>query len=68
MDSHLANIMKYMAKDIEEIGKSMNFILQEMQREVNTISAKYTTTNTFIDVLKMKEEVEKCREQIQNVE
>ncbi|MCL2063526.1 MAG: DUF1732 domain-containing protein [Candidatus Cloacimonetes bacterium] len=56
------------AHSINEIGRPMNFILQEMQREINTISAKYTTTNTFMDVLRMKEEIEKCREQIQNVE
>ena len=67
-ESHLANIKNYMKRDIEEIGKSMNFILQELQREVNTISSKYTTTTTFIEVLKMKEEIDKCREQIQNVE
>jgi len=52
----------------DDIGKSMNFILQEIQREVNTISSKYTTTKTFLDVLRMKEEIEKCREQVQNVE
>lgn len=52
----------------EPCGKSINFVLQELQREANTISAKYNTTITFESILKVKEEIEKCREQIQNVE
>jgi len=66
--SHISNMKKYLANEDDEIGKSINFILQEMHREVNTISAKYNTSATFHEVLKMKEEVEKCKEQIQNVE
>jgi len=68
MQSHIANMKNYLQNEVDEIGKSINFILQEMQREINTISAKYNTTSTFMEVLKIKEEVEKCREQIQNVE
>ena len=77
-ESHLNNIKNYLKRNstmthishpvTEEMGRPMNFIFQEMQREINTISSKYTTTNTFIEVLRMKEEIEKCKEQIQNVE
>ena len=49
------------------IGKSMNFILQEMQREANTLGSKYSTVESFGDILMIKEEIEKCREIIQNV-
>ncbi len=51
-----------------EAGKSLNFILQEMLREINTIGSKFTSTNAFDDVLTIKEEIEKCRELVQNVE
>ena len=67
-ESHLSNIKNYLQKEFAEKSKSMNFIFQEMQREANTISAKYNTSVTFKHVLQMKEEIEKCKEQIQNVE
>ena len=73
-EAHLSNVRNYLKRDIvtkstkEEMGRSMNFIFQEMQREINTISAKYTTTHTFKEVLQMKEIIEQCKEQIQNVE
>ncbi len=69
LESHLQNSKKYIdADDNESVGKSLNFILQEMQREANTISAKYNTSNTFESILIIKEEIERCREQVQNVE
>jgi uncharacterized protein (TIGR00255 family) len=51
----------------EDIGKSLNFILQEMQRESNTLGSKFSTAKTFQHILILKEEVEKCREIVQNV-
>ncbi len=51
-----------------EAGKSLNFILQEMLREINTIGSKFTSTNAFDNVITIKEEIEKCRELVQNVE
>jgi len=51
-----------------EAGKSLNFILQEMLREINTIGSKFNSTGAFDDVLTIKEEIEKCRELVQNVE
>jgi uncharacterized protein (TIGR00255 family) len=68
LKSHIENFKSNLCKTNEEIGKTLNFILQEMQREANTISSKYTTSNTFQYVLSVKEEIEKCREQIQNIE
>lgn len=68
IESHLTNARRYLNSTSPEVGKSMNFVLQEMQREANTISAKYTTTTTFNHVLSLKEEIERCREQVQNVE
>ncbi len=50
------------------IGKKLNFLLQEMHREANTMSNKATMIEISHRVVTIKEEVEKMREQIQNVE
>ena len=50
-----------------DIGKTLNFIIQEMQREANTLGSKFSTTQSFPWILTIKEEIEKCREIIQNV-
>ncbi len=50
------------------IGKKLNFLLQEMHREANTMSNKATMIEISHRVVNIKEEVEKMREQIQNVE
>ncbi len=54
--------------DLSPIGKTMNFILQEMHREANTLGSKFSTTNSFDNVLTIKEEVDKCKEMVLNVE
>ena len=50
-----------------DIGKTLNFIIQEMQREANTLGSKFSTAQSFPLILAIKEEIEKCREMIQNV-
>jgi len=50
------------------VGKKLNFILQEMHRETNTIGSKFSIEETFEYILTMKEEIEKCREIVQNVQ
>ena len=52
----------------EPVGKRMDFLLQEMQREINTIGAKADDTSIRHLVVQAKEEVEKIREQVQNIE
>ena len=64
--SHIATLMNALEKQ-EDNGKSLNFILQEMQREANTLGSKFSTAKTFPHILVLKEEVEKCREIVQNV-
>lgn len=66
--SHLKKFRERMESGEKDIGNSLNFIIQEMHREVNTISAKCKDVNIFNDVLKIKEEVDKLREQVRNVE
>lgn len=50
------------------VGKKLNFLLQEMNREVNTISSKANNSEISHLVVTMKEEIEKLREQAQNLE
>jgi uncharacterized protein (TIGR00255 family) len=50
------------------IGKKLNFILQEMNRETNTMSNKSTVVEVSHRVVNLKEEIEKVREQVQNIE
>ncbi len=50
-----------------DIGKTLNFIIQEMQREANTLGSKFSTPQSFPFILAIKEEIEKCREIVQNV-
>jgi uncharacterized protein (TIGR00255 family) len=52
----------------EPVGKKMNFILQELYREANTIGSKSIDSEISRNVILMKEEIEKVREQVQNIE
>ena len=52
----------------EPVGKRLGFILQEMLREVNTIGSKGADAEILRDVVLMKEELERVREQAENVE
>jgi uncharacterized protein (TIGR00255 family) len=50
------------------IGRKLDFIVQEMNREVNTIGSKAQDIEITKLVVEMKSEIEKIREQIQNIE
>ncbi len=52
----------------EAAGRKLNFLLQEMTREANTIGSKANQTEISHLVVEIKEEVEKIREQVQNIE
>jgi uncharacterized protein (TIGR00255 family) len=52
----------------EPVGKRLNFLVQEMHREANTIGSKTADLGVAQSVLFLKEEIEKVREQVQNVE
>jgi len=52
----------------EDAGRKLNFILQEMNREANTINSKSISIDVTNYGIKIKEEIEKIREQIQNIE
>ena len=55
-------------KNDSEPGRKVNFICQELNREANTISSKSISTTITHKAVRIKEEIEKIREQIQNIE
>ena len=57
-----------LAIEKEPIGRKLNFLLQEMNREVNTIGSKANDIEISHIVVGMKEELERIREQVQNIE
>jgi uncharacterized protein YicC (UPF0701 family) len=67
LKSHVATLAE-VVQESEAIGKRIDFMLQEAQRELNTISSKVPQLSVVRLVLEGKERVEKIREQTQNVE
>jgi uncharacterized protein (TIGR00255 family) len=67
LKSHLKFFLDAIDKG-EEPGRKMNFLCQEMNREANTISSKSISTDITHNMVHVKEEIEKIREQIQNIE
>ena len=65
--SHITQLRRYL--DMQgETGKKMDFLIQEMNRETNTIGSKANDFQIAKTVVDMKAEIEKIREQIQNLE
>jgi uncharacterized protein (TIGR00255 family) len=68
LKSHVNVFLEVMKSDDVAVGKRLNFILQEMLREATTIGAKTDDVEVTYLVVVIKEEIEKIREQLQNVE
>lgn len=67
MKSHLHQFRQMLGRT-EPMGRKLEFILQEINREANTIAAKASDAETAQLVVEIKSELEKMREQVQNVE
>jgi uncharacterized protein (TIGR00255 family) len=65
--SHILQFKKICNSD-EPIGRKLDFLIQEMNREVNTIGSKVSDIEITKIVIEMKSELEKIREQVQNIE
>ncbi len=65
--SHIAQLLDSLEKS-EPIGRKLDFIIQEMNREVNTIGSKSDKIDILDKVVMLKSELEKIREQVQNIE
>ena len=64
--SHLAQFRDALNEE-EAVGRRLNFLAQEFNREINTIGSKANDSEMAQRVIRMKEELEKVREQVQNV-
>lgn len=65
--SHIKMFLDTLGKS-EDAGRRLNFIVQEMNREANTINSKSLASEISHSGIMIKEEIEKIREQIQNIE
>lgn len=67
LESHLKQIQEVLTSG-DTIGKKMDFMIQEMRREINTISSKTHDIDITNNVVEMRHEIEKIKEQIQNLQ
>ncbi|WP_319586732.1 YicC/YloC family endoribonuclease [uncultured Desulfobulbus sp.] len=67
LDSHMAQFRAFLASE-EPVGRRLDFLLQEFLREVNTLSSKISSASIAHLGVEMKNEIEKLREQVQNIE
>jgi uncharacterized protein (TIGR00255 family) len=67
LDAHLERLAEVLA-DRDEVGKKLDFLVQETFREINTCGNKAQDTEVSRLVVDFKAELERCREQVQNIE
>ena len=67
LDSHVIEIRETLAKD-EPVGRRLDFLMQELNREANTLGSKSADTETTKAAVELKVLIEQMREQVQNVE
>ena len=68
LESHIAQLEDILLNSNDSVGKKMDFLVQEMNREANTIASKANKLEVTRISLDMKCEIEKIREQVQNLE
>ena len=69
LGSHISQLRGFLKSDGKEaIGKKIDFLIQEMNREANTIGSKSNDREITSNMLELKAEIEKVREQVQNIE
>lgn len=68
LGSHIDQLRTFINSDEETVGKKIDFLVQEMNREANTIGSKSNDMDITSWMLELKAEIEKIREQVQNIE
>lgn len=68
LDSHILQLNSIISRSNQPDGKKLDFLVQEMNREANTIGSKANDIEITNKVLEIKSEIEKIREQVQNIE
>jgi uncharacterized protein (TIGR00255 family) len=66
--SHAASARELLAADGARAGKRLDFLAQELMREANTVGSKVQDAPAVREVVELKAEIERFREQVQNVE
>jgi uncharacterized protein (TIGR00255 family) len=67
LDAHVAEFKRVLTLD-EPVGRRMDFLMQELNREANTIASKSAAISTSKAGVELKVVIEQMREQIQNIE
>ena len=67
LDTHIKEIRKTLRSG-ESIGRRLDFLMQELNREANTLSSKALSAGNSLSAVDMKVLIEQMREQIQNIE
>lgn len=68
LDSHMVQLKQILTSETSPVGKKLDFLVQEMNREANTIGSKSNDLEITSLMLETKSEIEKIREQVQNIE
>jgi uncharacterized protein (TIGR00255 family) len=68
LDSHILQLNSIISMSNQPDGKKLDFLVQEMNREANTIGSKANDLDITGKILEVKSEIEKIREQVQNIE
>ena len=68
LGSHIGQLRAIIGNSAQSEGKKLDFLIQEMNREANTIGSKANDLEITNNVLEIKSEIEKIREQVQNIE
>jgi len=68
LHSHLDQLDAYLRSKEKSVGRTLDFLAQEMGREIGTLMAKAGDTDISKAAIVIKSEVEKIREQVQNIE
>lgn len=68
LDSHMIQLKNILSSGESPVGKKLDFLVQEMNREANTIGSKSNDMEITSLMLEAKSEIEKIREQVQNIE
>ena len=68
LDSHMLQLKDILTSGSSPVGKKLDFLVQEMNREANTIGSKSNDLEITSLMLETKSEIEKIREQVQNIE
>lgn len=68
LSAHIGQFRSHLRSSEKSVGRTLDFLTQEMHREINTLGSKSANSEISQYVIKMKSELDKIREQVQNIE